>query len=102
MNRNLLAAALVAVMVYLAGPALITATTGRPMFMDCQGLTTGTCEEALSHWSDEFESQGSFGLIVAFRYESAGGITCGDVEVNYWALLPPIPPFGDFAQPFCQ
>lgn len=88
--------------VFVAGPVLLTTSTGRPFTMECHGVSAAECEEALSHWSERFEEErGRSGPIVAFRYESyTGSATCGDVEIAYWIDLP-IPPFLEFSQPFC-
>jgi len=87
---------LVVVAAVVFGPAALVTATGRPLIMDCQNLTPATCEEALSYWSEDFESRGSSGPIITFTIKSLHGGTCGDVDIAYWWFL-----VGRSADPLC-
>jgi hypothetical protein len=96
--RLVLAVVVVALLV-VCGPLAVATVTGRPLIMDCQELTTATCDEALAYWSASFErsTETPVGPIVGFWFKSTYGDTCGDVDIKYWTLFGP----GDFAQPLC-
>lgn len=87
---------IIALIVFVVGPAIFIAS-GRPVFMQCEGLTTMTCEEALSYRSDELESGGESRPIFSFYLKSwTGSGTCADVDILFW---PPID--GVTIRPLC-
>jgi len=90
------AAVVVAILAVIFGPAIIATAIGRPLIMDCQNMTTATCEGALTYWRAEFEGEGTSGPVVAFWLKSTFGGTCGDVDIMYWG-----PPWGASADPLC-
>jgi len=96
--RLVLAVVVVALLV-VVGPLAVVTVTGRPLIMDCQDLTTATCDEALTLWAADFEraTDTPVGPIVGFWFKSAYGDTCGEVEIKYWTLFGP----GESAQPLC-
>ena len=71
--RYVVAAVVVIAMAIFGTVGTILVTSGRPLVMECQGLVTATCEEALEYWKDRFAEAGHSEPVMAFRFKSAYG-----------------------------
>lgn len=84
--RWLIGIIVVVVTAALAAPVAIAAVTGRPLSMECVGITDPelSCEEVMDYWVSR---SGGSGPITSYRFDSTGGSRCGDSTITRWGLF---------------
>jgi hypothetical protein len=74
---------ILAVLILLVVPTTYSTVTGRPIYLDCGGLSPDVCDDAIDFWDAE---EGGSGPITLFIIDPPFHTACGDVDMARWVL----------------